>query len=195
VLPDVSEMTAEVKVNESLTGLIEPGQRVTLFSDALPETILTGEVLSIGVLAESGGWRDPNRRDYTVKVLLLDTEGLGLKPSMRCKAEIYVGAVEDSIYVPLQAVFREGSDAYVYVPDGSGFSQRRVDLGRASGLHVEITDGLTVGEIVLLREPKVNEIIARLSDDERRGEGQAALGRPGQPRRQRAAKGSHRKGA
>ena len=197
VLPDVSEMTAEVKVNESLSGLIEPGQRVTLSSDALPETILTGEVLSIGVLAESGGWRDPNRRDYTVKVLLLGTEGLGLKPSMRCKAEIYVGAVEDAIYVPLQAVFREGSDAYVYVPDGSGFSQQRVDLGRASGLHVEITDGLSEGEIVLLREPKVNEIIARLSDDERDGEGQAALGRPGQPRRQRdrAAKGSNRKGA
>jgi len=193
VLPDVSEMTAEVKVNESLTGLIETGQRVTLFSDALPETTLVGEVLSIGVLAESGGWRDPNRRDYTVKVLLRETEGLGLKPSMRCKAEIYVGEVEDALYVPLQAVFREGSDAYVYVPDGRGFSQRRVDLGRASGLHVEITDGLSDGEIVLLREPKVNEIIARLPKDERRNEGQPALGRPG--KRHRAAKASNRKGA
>ncbi len=195
VLPDVSEMTAEVKVNEALTGLIEPGQRVTMTSDALPETTLQGEVLSIGVLAESGGWRDPNRRDYTVKVLLNDIEDLGLKPSMRCKAEIYVGVVEDAIYVPLQAVFREGTDAYVYVPDGSGFSQQRVDLGRASGLHVEITDGLGDGEIVLLREPKVNEIVARLTDDERRGEGQASPGRRGQPQRQRAAKASNRKGA
>ena len=191
VLPDVSEMTAEVKVNESLTGLIEPGQRVTLSSDALPETTLTGEVLSIGVLAESGGWRDPNRRDYTVKVMLLDIEELGLKPSMRCKAEIYVGEVQDAIYVPLQAVFREGSDAFVYIPDGSGFSQRRVDLGRASGLHVEITDGLSDGEVVLLREPKVNEIVARLPAGESSTD-RAKTDKPRRPGHDRASKVSNR---
>ncbi len=185
VLPDVSEMTAEVKVNESLTGLIETGQRVIITSDAVPDVSLEGEVLSIGVLAESGGWRDPNRRDYTVKVLLTDTGDLGLKPSMRCKAEIYVGVVEDAIYVPLQAVFREGIDAYVYVPDGGGYAQRRVTLGKASGLHLEIKTGLDSGEAVLLREPEVREIVARL-EDEPPPDGQAALGRP---QRQRKGRG------
>jgi len=177
VLPDVSQMTAEVKVNESLTGLIETGQRVIITSDAVPDVALEGKVISIGVLAESGGWRDPNRRDYTVKVLLTDTGDLGLKPSMRCKAEIYVGLVEDAIYVPLQAVFREGTGAYVYVPDSGGYAQRRVTLGKASGLHVAIATGLDAGERVLLREPKVREIVARLEDDPP-PEGQAALGRP-----------------
>ncbi len=42
----------------------------------------------------TGGWRDPNRRDYTVKVLLTEGNKLGLKPSMRCKAEIYVGIAD-----------------------------------------------------------------------------------------------------
>ena len=177
VLPDTSEMTAEIKVNESLTGLIETGQRVIVTSDAAADVSLEGKVLSIGVLAESGGWRDPNRRDYTVKVLLTGIDGLGLKPSMRCKAEIYVGVVEDAIYVPLQAVYREGTDAFVYVPNSAGYSQRRVDLGKASGLHVEITDGLDQGELVLLREPKAREIVARLEDGPP-AEGQAALGRP-----------------
>ncbi len=177
VLPDISEMTAEIKVNESLTGLIEAGQRVIVTSDAIADVAIEGKVISIGVLAESGGWRDPNRRDYTVKVLLTGIDGLGLKPSMRCKAEIYVGTVEDAIYVPLQAVYREGTDAFVYVPDSAGYSQRRIALGKASGLHVEITDGLDQGEIVLLREPKPREIVARLQDNPT-PEGQAALGRP-----------------
>ena len=188
VLPDVSVMTAEVKVNEALSGLIETGQRVIITSDAVPDVSLEGEVFSIGVLAESGGWRDPNRRDYTVKVLLTDIGGLGLKPSMRCKAEIYVGLVEDAVYVPLQAVFREGTGAYVYVPDGGGYAQRRVSLGKASGLHVEITTGLDSGETVLLREPAVREIVARL-EDEPPLDGQAALGRP---ERQRKDRGRHR---
>jgi multidrug efflux pump subunit AcrA (membrane-fusion protein) len=164
ILPDTSAMTAEVKVNESLSGLIDPGQRAVVTSDAIPDVALEGEVISVGVLAESGGWRDPNRRDYTVKVLLTDGNDLGLKPSMRCKTDIYVGRVDDAIHVPLQAVFREGPAAFVYVPQGGGFEQRLVALGQASGLHIEITDGLRVGEQVLLREPKPREIVARLTD-------------------------------
>ena len=62
-------------------------------SDALPDTPLVGEVLSVGVLAESGGWRDPNRRDYTVRISLDGQNEQGLKPAMRCKAEIYVDRV------------------------------------------------------------------------------------------------------
>jgi multidrug resistance efflux pump len=165
VLPDTSQMTAEVKVNESLTGLIERGQRAIVNSDAKPDATLTGEVIEIGVLAESGGWRDPNRRDYTVTIHLSDGNDLGLKPSMRCKAEIYVGRVDDVVHVPLQAVFREGPAAYVYVPQGSGFAQRRVQIGQTSGLHAEITTGLEENEVVLLREPKPREIVARLADE------------------------------
>jgi hypothetical protein len=177
ILPDTSVMTAEVKVNESLSGLIEPGQRAVVTSDAVPDAALDGEVLEIGVLAESGGWRDPNRRDYTVTVQLTDGNELGLKPSMRCKADIFVGRVEDAIHVPLQAVFREGPNAYVYVPQGSGFAQRAVDVGRTSGLQAEIVSGLNEGDVVLLREPKPQEIVARLSDKKgRRGPNQEGRG-------------------
>jgi HlyD family secretion protein len=179
LLPDTTEMTAEVKVNESLTGLIKAGQRVSVAPDALPDVSLEGEVTQIGVLAESGGWRDPNRRDYTVKVLLSGTQGLGLKPSMRCKGDIYVGQVDDAIHVPLQAVFREGPDAFVYVPQGQGFTKRHVALGQASSLNIQITDGLGEGDVVLLRQPKPREVIARGNDQNQKpgGEGQAALGR------------------
>jgi len=177
VLPDVSTMTAKVKVNESLTGVIEPGQRVIVTPDATPDVALEGEVQTIAVLAESGGWRDPNRRDYTVTVLLTGDNDLGLKPSMRCKAEIYVGLVEDTIFVPLQAIFREGPTAFVYVPQDHGFAQRAVQTGESSGLFVEITRGLEQGESVLLREPKAREIVARLAD-QAPATGQASLDQP-----------------
>ncbi len=166
ILPDTSQMVAEVKVTESLSGLIEPGQRATVTSDALPDVVLHGEVLSVGVMAEPGGWRDPNRRDYTVKIMLTEGNDLGLKPSMRCKAEINVGRVEDSLFVPIQAVFRNGPVSYVYLPQGSGFTQRRVQLGEASELFLQILDGLTEGDVVLLREPTVGEIVARLDEEE-----------------------------
>lgn len=161
-LPDTSQMVAEVKVNEALSGQIKVGQRAVVVSDAAPERSLGGEVIEVGVLAESGGWRDPNRRDYTVRVLLDDVDGLALKPSMRCKADIFVGRVEDAIHVPIQAVLRAGPTAYVYVPQGSGYAQRAVALGRSSELFVEILDGLSAGDQVLLREPRLEEVVAML---------------------------------
>ena len=90
VLPDTTRMVAEVKVNEALSGRIRPGQRAVVRVEAMPNVPLECEVLGVGVLAESGGWRDPNRRDYTVRVAIDADQELGLKPSMRARAEILV---------------------------------------------------------------------------------------------------------
>ncbi|MCZ6612256.1 MAG: hypothetical protein O6941_06445, partial [Planctomycetota bacterium] len=77
--------------------------------------------------------------------------------------------------VPLQAVFHEGPTAYVYVPQGSGFAQRKVTVGEASELHMEVSSGLVEGDVVLLREPHPAEIVARLD----KAEGPEGWQRPG----------------
>ena len=180
LLPDTSQMVASVKVNEALSGRIKPGQSVVVTSDAMPTKPVAGEVLSIGVLAESSGWRDPNRRDYTVRVLLKDVNPeMGLKPSMRCKAEIIVESVEDSVHVPIQAVFRRGGSAFVYVLDGEQASLRDVKPGRASELEVEILAGLDEGDRVMLRAPADDEI--SVADAAKRSAAPSAGGGRGRP--------------
>ncbi len=77
VLPDTSVMMASVQVHESLASKIKPGLRATVKVDAAGGKTYTGTVESIGVLAESGGWRDPNLREYRVKIAL----DLGDKPA------------------------------------------------------------------------------------------------------------------
>lgn len=162
LLPDTSRMIANLKVSEALSGRIKPGQRVTLYSDAMPNQPVSGSVTTVSVLAASGGWRDPNRREYTVKTALEADPSMGLKPAMRCKAEVLLGRVDDALNVPVQAIFRQGPVAMVYVQDGAGFAQRQVDLGRASELNIEIKKGLAAGDKVLLREPKSFEITTKL---------------------------------
>ncbi|MBX3375182.1 MAG: HlyD family efflux transporter periplasmic adaptor subunit [Phycisphaeraceae bacterium] len=162
VIPDTSQMVAEVKVNEALSGRIRPGQRSIVYSDALPDQALTGQVLSVGVLAEQGNWRDPNRREYTVRIRLSETEGLGLRPSMRCRAEIFVESIEDTVHIPVQAVFRAGGQSFVYRPEGAGYAQHPVRVGRASELYIEVLEGLEAGQAVLLREPTPDRIVRRI---------------------------------
>lgn len=166
VLPDTSKMVAEVKVNEALSGKIRPGQRAIILSDAVPDTPVEGEVLSVGVLAESGGWRDPTRRDYSVRIQLANGANMGLKPSMRCKADIYVSRVDEALFIPIQAVFRKGAVAFVYVPEGTGYGERRVELGRSSELYIEITDGLEESDVVLLFKPATDRIRSQIPVEE-----------------------------
>lgn len=164
VLPDTSRMVAEVKVNEALSGRIRPGQRAIVRVDAMPDVPFEAEVLGVGVLAESGGWRDPNRRDYTVRIAVSADLEMGLKPSMRCRAEIEIGSVQDAVHVPIQSVFRDGRLAYVWQSTAGGFEPVPVQLGRASELMIEVRGGLQEGEQVLLRSPRPEEVVRSIDD-------------------------------
>jgi len=164
VLPDTSRMAAEVKVNEALSGLVKVGQRTIIHTDALPDQVFEGAVQSVGVLAEDGGWRDPNRRDYTVYIHLDDIGAHALKPSMRCTATILVDSVEGALFVPVHAVHRRGRTTFVYQRNGGVFDERPVQLGRSSDRYVEIVEGLQPDDDVLLRDPPPGTLRTQLDD-------------------------------
>ena len=162
-IPDTSNMIARAKVNEALSGLVLAGQKATVSCDAYPDDVFDGEVLSVGILAEGGGWRDPNRRDYTVEIKIENPNNVALKPSMRCSSEIYVENVESVLFVPIHAIHRDGSTAWAWVQDGGGYSQKEIVFGRFSEAYAEIVSGLSLGDVVLLREPLPSQMLGRLS--------------------------------
>lgn len=166
VLPDTSAMVASVRVHESLAGRIRPGQRATVTIDALGGNLLTGAVASIGVMAETGGMRDPNLREYAVRVMLDPSTVIAeLKPAMRCDATITMGRVENALAVPLQAIFTDGAVRHVYAPRGTKYVKVPVSVGRRSDTLAEVSAGLTEGTRVLLREPSAGEVLNIPWDD------------------------------
>lgn len=161
VLPDTSQMVARVKVHESLAARVRPGLPADVQIDAAGKRTFSGRVESIGVMAESVGWRDPNRREYSVRISLdpgQDTEDL--KPSMRCEGRIQLGVVDDVVHVPVQAVFIDGPVTFVYTPRAGKFARVPVQLGRRSETRAELIAGATAGLPVLLRAPSAGEILA-----------------------------------
>ncbi|MCH7791276.1 MAG: HlyD family efflux transporter periplasmic adaptor subunit [Planctomycetes bacterium] len=162
VLPDTAEMVATVRVHESLIGRIRPGYKAIVKIDAAGGETFTGTIIDIGVLAEGGGWRDPNRREYTVRIALdVDGESAKLKPSMRCEAKIFIDRVADALAIPLPALFSDGALRYVYVRQSGKFVRRPVKISRRSDNYVEILEGLAEGDRVLVREPSPSEVIQR----------------------------------
>lgn len=166
VLPDTSEMIASVKVHESLAGRVRPGQRAYVSVEAIDANV-PGVVESIGVLAEGGGWRDPNRREYTVKIALDIDEQSTLKPSMRCEARLVLGEVAETLSVPVQSVFNDGAVAFVYTPRGAKYTRTPIIVGRRSDIYAEVNKGIAAGDRVLVRRPGPGEVIAGEWDNDR----------------------------
>ncbi len=160
ILPDTSEMLAAVRVHESLAGRIRKDQAVNVRIDAAGGVTFAGRVESVGVMAETGGWRDPNLREYTVRVAI-DTQGnSNLKPAMRCEARIILDTVPEAVAIPVQAVFNEGPVQFVYTPAGARFERLPIRIGRRSDTLAEVVKGLDEGTMVLLREPSSGEVLA-----------------------------------
>ncbi len=164
VLPNTDRMFADVKVNEALSGHVKAGQPATVRMDAFNDSVLRGRVDSVGVLAEGGGWRDPNRRDYSVKVSIDNTDELPLKPSMRCKALILIDTVVEALYIPVQSVHRGEQGSLVYLANRGLYQPTPVTLGRSSELYVEVLGGLSVGDQVLLRDPPPGTVLDAVSE-------------------------------
>ncbi len=161
VLPDTSEMVASVQVHESLAGDVKPGMAAMIKVDAVGGKTFQGTVDSIGVLAEAGGWRDPDRREYTVKIKLdAGDEIVALKPSMRCEARLTLGRVDDAIAIPVQGVFSDGPVRFTYTKSGSRYERTPIRIGKRSDTYAEVLAGVTPGSTVLLRDPTPSEVLA-----------------------------------
>jgi len=164
VLPDTSEMVATVRVHESLASRVTPGLGVTVKIDAANGRVFSGVVESIGVMAEAGGWRDPNLREYTVKIGLTE-HGEGLKPAMRAEARIVLEKVTDALAAPISAVFQDGAVQYVCVPKGAKYVRVPIRLGRRSDTQAEILAGVEAGATLLMREPGAGEVLGQPWDN------------------------------
>lgn len=161
VIADLSEILAEIDVDETAVAYLELGQRATLAVDALAERAYAGSVVEIG----SSGFSRPQQPDVTffkVKVLL-DEPDADLRAGMSVRAEIITAEHEDALVVPIQAVVErlprdaEGEElekaeevrvAFV-VGDDDTVRQQGVETGLSDTTHVEIREGLAEGDRVV----------------------------------------------
>jgi len=162
-IADMSEVLAEVDVDETEIVQVRPGQRAGLRVDALPKRLYHGKVTEVG----SSGYGRPSQPDVTFfKVkLLLDDSDRQLRSGMSVRAEIETQEDKAALVVPIQAVVERqplaaatgapgrgaGGDEVkvVFVVDRGKARQRQVETGISDETHVELLAGLAPGERVV----------------------------------------------
>lgn len=73
-----------------------------------------------------------------------------LAHGFRVEASIVLWQGEDVLKLPLTSLFRSGDDWAVYAVTDGVAETRRVEIGKANGLEVEIVEGLSEGDIVVV---------------------------------------------
>lgn len=142
-LHDIQTLRVLLDVVEKDLPLIKIGQPAELRADAYPDRTFTGR------LARSLNALDRNTRTMTVEVDLANPDRL-LKGGMFARVELLVGTHQNALKVPIDAVTRLESDQYVYIVQDGKARKAPVTLGAQDKQLVEIMQGLTGNDPVIV---------------------------------------------
>ena len=153
-LPDLSTMQVKTAVHESVLDRINPGLRASITIDAFPDARYKGSVKSVAVLPDQGGWMSSDIKVYET-VVTIDEKVERLKPGMTAVVEIHVERLKDVLSVPVQAIVQIEDQSWCYVGIKSGVERRILKLGTTNDEFVEIREGISEGDRVVLNPMSV----------------------------------------
>ncbi len=86
----------------------------------------------------------------TVKVTVeVYDETLRLRPGMFVEVRIVIGQKENALVIPRKAVLYKQNKTYAFVVDGNRAAQREITLGLTEEDDVEVSGGLTEGDVIV----------------------------------------------
>ena len=142
---DMDTVKATVSVIEADMSKLDPeNQEAWIEVDALAQPV-TGKISLISPVLDQAS------RSAKVEITI-DNSDLRLKPGMFAKVKIPVEIREDAILLPRSAVIEDSirNTQIVFVVADGHSKRRQVEMGLTEGSRVEITNGLSEGEQVVI---------------------------------------------
>ncbi len=162
-LDDTSIIKLDFSVPERFLSVLSPGQEITAGTSAYPDETFTGTIAQIGSRI------DPVTRTITVRAEINNDAGQ-LRPGQLMTVEMRQD-VRSRPAIPGSAITRYLDESFVFVievDDGVRIlRQQTVELGSRLGNWVEVTSGLTAGEVIVaegvhrVRDRMTVEIVER----------------------------------
>ena len=141
---DLSRVWIDADVFEKDLPRVRPGQEVKLTVTAFPQSTFSGKVILINSVL------DPETRTVKVRTEVANPDGR-LKPDMFANVQIVTDVNRAAISIPQSAVLNDEGKTIVFVAEGNGYKKRQVQAGIQNNDRVEIVDGLTAGDKVVVK--------------------------------------------
>jgi membrane fusion protein (multidrug efflux system) len=138
VIVDYYRVKIEFHVAEVNIGCVKKNQNVNIVVDGIG-TNFTARVSEISPVI------DPMTRTAAVKAVTLNSKKL-LRPGMTARVQMNLGEKSDALRIPSDALL----DSHLFVVTDSTAERRDVQVGLVGDDYVEILEGLTDGEKVIV---------------------------------------------
>ena len=148
LLPDPTRMQVKAKVNESRITLIRDGMPVKINVGAAADELL-GRVVKVNKYAEQGNMWGPTVKEYVVIVQIIDPPQ-EIRTGMTAEVRIFVEQIEDSIQLPVHAVYEIKKHHFALVKKGESWDTREIKIGATNEKYVTVLDGVKEQDLVVL---------------------------------------------
>jgi membrane fusion protein (multidrug efflux system) len=140
---DVGIVKVVVDVPERIMPLLQVGKAVAVEVDAYPSEQFGGKIRIISPTVV------PATRTGPVEIAIANEAGR-LRPGMFSRAHFIIGEHNGVVIVPRDSLVREGNVYFACVVTGGKAERRRVSPGVTFKNDVEILDGLSEGEVLVV---------------------------------------------
>jgi cobalt-zinc-cadmium efflux system membrane fusion protein len=141
---DLSRVWIDANIFEKDLARVRMGQEVKVNVPALPGSTYTGRVILINSVV------DPDTRTVKVRTEVANPDSR-LKPDMFANVEVVTDLNRAAISIPQNAVLNDSGKTIVFVAAGNGYQKREIHTGIQNGDRVEIVEGLSAGEKVVVK--------------------------------------------
>ena len=139
---DFDPLYAVINIPERQIGAVRGGQRVTVTLEFIPGKDFSGRVKRISPVVDAASG--------TIRITVeLDQSDYALKPGMFATLSLPIRTKESALAVPKKAVILESERELVFVFKEGRAIRTPVTLGLSEGDWVEITSGLSPGDLVI----------------------------------------------
>ena len=148
-LPDLSSMLSKTYVSEIEVNKVQPGEKVDVKVDALPDKAFSGIVTNVANVGEQLPNSDAKMFEVTIK---LNSTDPSLRPSMTTGNRIIVKTYDNVVYIPTECV-HTGADSIPFIY-AKNKSKQFVVVGDFNDKNIIVEQGLDPGTSVFLATPE-----------------------------------------
>lgn len=159
-LPDLNHMQVKCTVHESKVDSLQRGLRARI---KVQDREFQGIVTAVANQPEPSQWFSGNVKEYAC-IVAIESDPTGLRPGLTSAVEILVANLSNVLSVPVQSVVEKKGQYFCWVSGSSGIEKREVQLGMSNNTRIEVKQGISDDELVLLN-PRLSIAEAREDDN------------------------------
>lgn len=152
-IPEMDNLIVDFELPEQFLHRIGIGAKAIMTPDSMPGLKIHGQVSKIAVVPVNQIVWDKTSPKVYHSIITLDKQNENIVSGMNVQVEIIEDTLIDAVNVPVEAVFEEEGDFFVFLQKGAKAERQVVELGKSNDQYVQIRQGLEVGDRVYLYSP------------------------------------------